>query len=88
MKNLNFLFCIFKISDGNPAKKSADSDSGFFCIFSALRILIPVLDSNFNNINILISKYEKNTLSGSSKPGQMTKHFSHEINILKFKYLC
>ncbi len=33
------------IWDGNPAKKSADSDSGFYCIFFALRnrIRIPIL---------------------------------------------
>ena len=36
------------IRDGNPAKKSANSDSGFYCIFFALwirilRIRIPIL---------------------------------------------
>ena len=28
--------------DGNPAKKSSDSDSGFYYIFFALRIRIPI----------------------------------------------
>ena len=35
------------IRDDNPVKTSADSDSGFFCIFFAFRILrIPDSDSN------------------------------------------
>ena len=31
------------IRDGNPAKKSADSDCGFYCGFFALQIRIPIL---------------------------------------------
>ena len=46
----NYVYGFIYLRDGNPAKNSADSDSGFYCIFFALRIRVS--DFNFNNINI------------------------------------
>ena len=43
LHQINQVCSCLKIRDGNPAKKSADSDSGFYCIFFALRIRIPIL---------------------------------------------